>query len=63
LTVGSQFCTGLEHESRGIAIVRSRYQETSSKDTAEEYPVLEAVARKRLVMTLQAGEYLACGDL
>jgi hypothetical protein len=30
----SQFYTGLEHRSRGIAIVRSRCQETSSKDTA-----------------------------
>jgi hypothetical protein len=33
LIVGSQFCTGVgdgEHRSRGIAIVRSCYQETSS---------------------------------
>jgi hypothetical protein len=28
--VSSQFCKGLEHGSRGIAIVRSRYQKTSS---------------------------------
>jgi hypothetical protein len=33
-SVESQFCTGLEHGSRGIAIVRSSYQETFSEDTA-----------------------------
>jgi hypothetical protein len=27
LIVGGLFCTGLEHRSKGIAIVRSRYQE------------------------------------
>jgi hypothetical protein len=30
LIVGNQFGKGLEHGSRGIAIVRSHYQETSS---------------------------------
>jgi hypothetical protein len=34
LIVGSKFCTGLEHGSRRIATVMSRYQETSSEDTA-----------------------------
>jgi hypothetical protein len=34
LRVVSQFCTGFEHGSRRIAIVRSRYQETSIEDTA-----------------------------
>jgi hypothetical protein len=58
LIVGSQFRTGLEHGSRGIAIVTIRYQETSSENTAEEYPLLEAVTRKRLVKTLQAGKDL-----
>jgi hypothetical protein len=31
---GSAVQRGLEHGRRGIAIVRSRYQETSSEDTA-----------------------------
>jgi hypothetical protein len=30
---------------------------------AEESPVLEAVARERLLETLKAGEDLVCGDL
>jgi hypothetical protein len=30
---------------------------------AEESPLLEAVARERLLKTLQAGEDLACTDL
>jgi hypothetical protein len=34
--VCSQFCTGLEHGSRGIATVNIHYQETSSENTAEE---------------------------
>jgi hypothetical protein len=31
--VDSQLCTGLEHGSRGTAIVNVRYQETFSEDT------------------------------
>jgi hypothetical protein len=30
---GADLQRGLEHVSRGIAIIRSRYQETSSEDT------------------------------
>jgi hypothetical protein len=56
LIVGSQFCTGLEHGSRGIITVRNCYQETSSDDTAEKSPLLEAVATKRLVKTRQSGK-------
>jgi hypothetical protein len=33
LTAGTQYCTGLEHGSRGIAIVNIRYQETSSENS------------------------------
>jgi hypothetical protein len=36
LTVGSQFFTGLEHRSRGIAIVNIPYQETASENTTDE---------------------------
>jgi hypothetical protein len=32
--VGNHFCTGVENGSRGIAIVRNQYQETSSEDSA-----------------------------
>jgi hypothetical protein len=60
LTAGSQFCTGLEHGNRRIAIVNIRYQETSSENTAEEWPLLRAVTKQRLVKTLQTGEDLAC---
>jgi hypothetical protein len=45
--VCSHFCAGLEHGSRGMAIVNICYQETSSENTAEEWPLLEAVTRKR----------------
>jgi hypothetical protein len=34
LIVSSQFCTELEHGSRGIATVESCYQATTSDDTA-----------------------------
>jgi hypothetical protein len=33
LIVGSQLCTGLERGSRGITIVRNRYQKTFNEDT------------------------------
>jgi hypothetical protein len=58
LIVGSQFCTRLEHGSRGIDIVNTYYQETSSENTAEEYPLVEAVTRKILVKALQTGSDL-----
>jgi hypothetical protein len=44
-----QFYVGLEHGARGIAVVNICYQETSGGDTAEEYLLLEAVTRKRIV--------------
>jgi hypothetical protein len=53
LIVLCQFCTELEHGSRGIATVRSRYKKTSSKDISEEYPFFESVVRKRPLKTLQ----------
>jgi hypothetical protein len=49
-SVESQFCTGVCEEG------------TWASET-EESPLLEAVTRKRLVKTLQAGEDLACSDL
>jgi hypothetical protein len=63
LIVSSQFCTGLEHGSRGIAIINIRYQETSSENTAGKYSLLDAVTMKRLVKTLQAGKGLMFATL
>jgi hypothetical protein len=58
---GSQFCTGLQHASRAIAIVNIRYQETSSESIAEEQPWLRAVTKQWLVKA--DWEDLAWSDL
>jgi hypothetical protein len=51
-----QFCTGVCEEERQLE--GSRRSERTSAREADESPLLEAVARERLVNTKQAGKYL-----
>jgi hypothetical protein len=46
-----------------ISVVRLRLAGNGVNIEAEESSLLETVARKSLVKTLQAGEELACSDL
>jgi hypothetical protein len=67
LIVRSQFCTGLEHGSRRIIIVRSRYQETSSEGTTEKISIVrnrchETSSEDTAGWKSLSRRYVKCGD-
>jgi hypothetical protein len=58
-----EFCKGCRYNSVDSRVVGYSPESNDVRTEAEESPLLRAVAKQRLVTTLQAGEDLACGDL